>query len=412
MTDRHSYLERLRCPRCRETHDASRPHNLCACGSPLLAEYDLSQLGRALDPRELVSRPYELWRYHELLPVEDAGAEVRLGEPVTPLVPLAVLGADLDLPGLLLKDEGYLPTGTFKARGAAVGVSRVVELGIDRIAMPTNGNAGAAWAAYAARAGLPCLIVMPEDAPDITRRECVVTGADVFLVNGRINDAGQTVAKVVADGAAFDVSTLKEPYRLEGKKTLGLEIFEQLGWRAPDVIVYPAGGGVGLLGIWKAAKELQQLGWLTGSLPRMVAVQATGCAPLVRAFDAGAEVSEPWVGANTIAFGITVPKAIGDRLILEAVRESQGCAVAVDDPAILAAHAQIARREGRFICPEGAATLAAAQVLRASGWLGRTERVLLINTGTGLKYPGTVSADLRTLEPGQAITWPQGRDRA
>jgi len=403
VTERFSYLDHLQCPRCQARYPAQAPRNLCHCGSPLLAGYDLDALRAALTPARLASRPPDLWRYHELLPVASAERVVSLGEPMTPLLMLPKLGASLDLADLWIKDDASLPTGTFKARGAAIGVSRAVELGIDRIAMPTNGNAGAAWAAYAAKAGLRCLVVMPEDAPEITRKECVVTGAEVHLVAGRIDDAGKMVARLVAGGEFFDVSTLKEPYRLEGKKTLGLEIAEQLGWRPPDVIVYPTGGGVGLLGIWKALQELRALGWLDGTLPRMVAVQATGCAPIVRAFEAGETVSQPWERSETIAFGITVPKPLGDFLILETLRQSHGRAVAVDDRAILADQAEMARREGRFICPEGAATVSAVRMLRQSGWLRREDRTLLINTGTGLKYPETVTAALPVLRPGEDI---------
>ncbi len=403
MSARHSFLDHLACPRCAATHAAEARHNLCDCGSPLLARYDLAGLGAALSRDALTSRPPDLWRYHELLPVRREEAIVSLGEPMTPLVALPELGRELGLARLAVKDEAPLPTGTFKARGAAVGVSRARELGIDRIAMPTNGNAGAAWAAYAARARMGCVIVMPADAPLINRAECIVTGAELHLVDGLIGDAGAIVARTVAAGDAFDASTLKEPYRLEGKKTLGLEIFEQLGWRAPDVIIYPTGGGVGLLGIWKAAAELRELGWLTGPLPRMVAVQASGCAPIVRAFDRGLAESEPWPRARTIAFGITVPKAIGDVQILDVLRQSRGCAVAVDDDAILRGQAAIGRREGRFICPEGGATVAAARALRHSGWLKGDEQVLLINTGSGLKYPDTVAAELPVMQPEESI---------
>lgn len=271
--------------------------------------------------------------------------------------------------------------------------------------MPTNGNAGAAWATYAARAGLGSLIVMPEDAPAITRAECAVAGADLYLVRGLIGDAGQMVGELVtaANGRYFDASTLKEPYRLEGKKTMGLELAEQLGWKCPDVIVYPTGGGVGLIGIHKALKELQEMGWISGELPRLVAVQAAGCAPIVRAFEEGRRSADPWPNAHTVAFGITVPKALGDFLILDALYGTRGTAIAVDDADLLVEQRECARSEGVFMCPEGAATLAAARQLRRRGWLREAEQVVVLNTGTGLIYPETVSVTATTLDVGDAL---------
>ncbi|HEY7174038.1 MAG TPA: threonine synthase [Micromonosporaceae bacterium] len=391
-----TYLTHLECPRCGATHDASRPANLCpACGSPLLARYDLRAVAAAVRPVDLASRAADLWRYREMLPVGDPSRMVTLGEGWTPMVPAVRYGTRIGLPGLLAKDEGLIPTGSFKARGAAVGVSRAAELGIRHVAMPTNGNAGAAWATYAARAGMRATIAMPVDAPVITRRECVAAGADVYLVDGLIGDAGKMIAKFVAEsgGSVFDASTLKEPYRLEGKKTMGYEIAEQLGWRLPDVIVYPTGGGVGLIGIHKAIEEMYALGWITGPAPRLVAVQATGCAPIVRAFEAGARRSEPWADARTIAFGITVPAPIGDELILAALAETNGTALAVDDDDILTELRAYAELEGLLLCPEGAACLAAVKRLRADGWLAGTEQVVFLNTGAGLKYPDTVPVD-------------------
>jgi threonine synthase len=328
---------------------------------------------------------------------------ITLGEGMTPLVPLARLGAALDVPGLLMKDEGLVPTGSFKARGAAVGVSRARELGIARVAMPTNGNAGAAWSTYAARAGMQALVVMPVDAPDITRRECTAAGAELYLVDGLIGDAGAIVAGEVAKGEWFDVSTLKEPYRLEGKKTMGLEIYEQLGRRVPDVIVYPTGGGVGLIGIHKALGELRELGWLEGPLPRLVAAQAAGCAPIVRAFERGERTAEPFADAHTVAFGINVANPLGATLMLDAIADTRGCAVAVTDEELLAALAETARLEGAFICPEGGAGVAAIRRLRASGWIGDGEEVVLLNTGAGIKYPETVVADPPVLARGASI---------
>jgi threonine synthase len=390
---RFSYLSHLECPRDGRSFDAAVPQKLCECGSPLLARYDLDALAREVTREEISAGPPSLWRYHPLLPVSAPEAVVTLGEGMTPIVGLPKYGARIGVPRLVAKDEGLLPTGSFKGRGAAVGVSRARELGITRIAMPTNGNAGAAWSTYAARAGMEALIVMPQDAPEITRKECVVTGAQLYLVDGLIGDAGRIVDRAVAQGNWFPVATLKEPYRVEGKKTMGFEIAEQLGWRVPDVIVYPTGGGVGLIGIYKALLELQEIGWIGEKLPRMVAVQASGCAPIVRAFESGADHAEPWQNAQTVAFGINVSSAIGDFLILEAVRSTRGCAVAVSDEAILAELADCARGDGLFFCPEGAATLAAVRQLRQSGWLDGSEEVLVLNTGAGIKYPNTVTAD-------------------
>ena len=385
-----SYLTHLECGRCGDRYDSGVLQGLCACGSPLLARYDLPAVAAALDRAELTSRVPSLWRYHELLPVASPEMIVTLGEGMTPLVPLPRLGAEQGFASLAMKDEGLLPTGTFKARGAAVGVSRARELGVTRIAMPTNGNAGAAWATYAARAGMEALIVMPIDAPEITRAECDITGARLYLVDGLISDAGVLAAGAVASQGYTDASTLKEPYRLEGKKTMGLELFEQLGWRVPDVILYPTGGGVGLIGIFKALLECQAMGWLGDKMPKLVAVQASGCAPIVRAWEDGATESQAWQNASTIAFGVTVPKPLGDFLILDAVRRTGGCAIAVDDDQILAAQSRLAAAEGAFICPEGAACVAAAEQLRKDAWIGEDDEVVLLNTGAGIKYPQTV----------------------
>jgi threonine synthase len=385
----YSALSHLHCPRCGAQHDADQVQGTCSCGSPLLARYDLGLV--QVSPRDIAGRPADLWRYHELLPVRSAGHLVSLGEGMTPLLALPTLGRELGVPRLLMKDEGLIPTGTFKARGAAVGVSRAAELGVSAIAMPTNGNAGAAWSVYAARAGLRSLIVMPVAAPAITRAECAAAGAELYLVDGLIGEAGRLVAAAVERRPGYqDVSTLREPYRIEGKKTMGLEIAEQLGWRLPGVIVYPTGGGVGIIGIYKALRELLELGWVSGDLPRLVAVQSTGCAPIVRAFRAGAATSEPWPDASTVAFGITVPKALGDFLILEALYATAGTAVAVTDEALLADQRLVTRLEGTFICPEGAACVTAVRQLRESGWLSGADEVVVLNTGTGLIYPDTV----------------------
>jgi len=387
-----TFLSHLSCPRCESRYNAHKPQNLCACGSPLLARYDLDAIRKAVDVSVIGGREPNLWRYRELLPVGDDAAVVTLGEGFTPLLPAARYGAHIGVPRLLVKDEGLIPTGSFKARGAAVGVSRARELGIAHIAMPTNGNAGAAWATYAARAGMRASICMPVGAPVITRRECVAAGAELSLVDGLIGDAGRVVADLVAEGggAVFDASTLKEPYRVEGKKTMGLEIVEQLGWRVPDVIVYPTGGGVGLIGIDKALAELRALGWVGDRLPRLVAVQSTGCAPVVRAFHAGATRIEPWAGARTVAFGINVPAPLGDELILAALARTGGTAVAVDDADLLADLHAFGAREGLLLCPEGAACLTATRLLRARGWLSDADEVVVLNTGAGIKYPDTV----------------------
>jgi threonine synthase len=403
----YSALSHLVCSRTGERYDADAVQGVSAAGVPLLARYDLERVAATVTREDIAGRAPNLWRYHEVLPVRDPGNVVTLGEGMTPLLPLPAYGSGIGLPRLLMKDEGLIPTGTFKARGAAVGVSRALELGVKGVAMPTNGNAGAAWAAYAARARMTCLVAMPVDAPSINRTECVAAGAELYLVDGLIGDAGKLInAAVASRGGYQEVSTLKEPYRLEGKKTMGYEIAEQLGWRVPDVILYPAGGGVGLIGIHKALLEMRELGWIGPDLPRLVAVQADGCAPIVRAYESGADVSEPFPDASTVAFGITVPKALGDFLVLDAVRATDGTAISVSDAELLAEQHRLAASEGTFICPEGAACLAAARQLRESGWLGEQDEVVVLNTGTGLKYPSTVSVDVPTLAIDAAIPAP------
>jgi threonine synthase len=398
-----SYLSHVDCARCDRRYDADVVNNLCECGSPLLARYDLAAVD--VRPADLAARQQSLWRYHEVLPVRDESRVVSLGEGTTPLLPLKVLGRELGVPGLLLKDDGLIPTGSFKARGAAVGVSRAAELGVTGFAMPSNGNAAAAWAMYGARAGLRSVAAMPVDAPVVTQAECVVSGAELALVRGHIGDAGRMIADLIArsGGALMDASTLKEPYRIEGKKTMAYEIVEQLGWQCPDVIVYPTGGGVGLIGIHKALAEMRELGWLTGPSPRLVAVQSTGCAPVVRAFQAGRRETEPWPEPRTVAFGLTVPKPLGDFLILEALYDTKGTAVAVDDADTLTEQARCARLEGMFLCPEGAAALAAVRVLRRDGWIEEQDRVVVLNTGAGVKYPETVRVDAPVFDPGDRI---------
>jgi threonine synthase len=385
------YLTHLECPRCSRVTGAGSLRNLCLCGSPLLARYDLNAVRRAVSPSTIAGRDANLWRYRELLPV--AGEPVTMGEGWTPMLPARRYGSGIGVPRLLVKDDGLLPTGSFKARGAAVGVTRARELGVRHVAMPSNGNAGAAWAAYAARAGLRATIAIPADAPTVTRLECAAAGAEVLIVDGLISDAGRLVAGLVAgsDGRIFNTSTLNEPYRVEGKKTMGLEIIEQLGWRVPDVIVYPTGGGVGLIGIHKALTELRDLGWIREPLPRLVAVQSTGCAPVVRAFEVGLRNVEPWPDARTVAFGLTVPAPIGDELILDALYDTGGTAIAVPDEELLADLKAFGSREGLLLCPEGAACLTATRHLRAAGWLTDHDQVVVLNTGTALKYPDALA---------------------
>ncbi len=397
----------LFCPKCGERLSADVPRNLCSCGSPLLVEYDLASLRGRFRREDLAGREASLWRYWEVLPITDRANVVTLGEGWTPIMPLLRLGRDLGLglglPELMLKDEGLNPTGTFKARGAAVGVSKARELGIGAVAMPTAGNAGGAWAAYCARAGMTLHVTMPQDTPEMNKLEAHAYGARVYLVKGLISDAGRIIGRAASEHGWFDASTLKEPYRIEGKKTMGYEIAEQLDWELPDAVLYPAGGGVGLIGMWKAFDEMEALGWIGPARPRLIAVQAEGCAPLVQAFDEGKSESAFWEGAETVASGLRVPKALGDFLVLRAIRETEGYAIAVSDAAILDAVGAVARAEGLFICPEGAATVAALPELLRRGVLKASDRVLVLNTGSGLKYPGTIRADFPVLGKDESI---------
>jgi threonine synthase len=399
----YSYVSHLSCPKCHRTYGTEEEHHLCLCGSPLRVHYHLEELKKVYQPVHLKGRENTLWRYHELLPVQHPEHVVSLGEGMTPLIPMFKIGQQMDIAQLYMKDEGSLPTGTFKARGAAVGVSKAKELGVQELAMPTNGNAGAAWSLYAARAGIRANIVMPVDAPEVTRKECAISGARLYLVNGLISDAGKIVAQGIQDFHWYDASTLKEPYRIEGKKTMGLEIAEQMEWKIPDVIIYPTGGGVGLIGIYKALQELRDLGWIQDRLPRLVAVQAEGCAPIVKAWEEKRRESEYWHNASTVAFGINVPKALGDFLVLEAIYQTEGCAIAVDDTSILEEQKRIAQLEGSFVCPEGAATFVAARRLRENGWIQEGETVVVLNTGTGVKYPDTIQAKPLIVQPGESI---------
>ena len=381
-----THVTHLECGRCGDRLDHRSRAQLCPKdGGPLLVRYDLARV--TTDRDALVTRPETLWRYRELLPLDRPDDVVTLGEPMSPLDRAPRLGEALGVPGLLVKDEGLLPTGSFKARGAAVGVSRARELGVTALALPTAGNAGAAWAAYGARAGMRVVVVMPETTPLVIQRETASYGASVYLVPGSIADAGAVVKKACAGGRLYDASTLKEPYRIEGKKTMGFEVAEQLGWRVPDVIIYPTGGGVGLIGMWKAFAELRAIGWLAeGRSPRFVAAQATGCAPIVKAFEEGTTESVAWPDPVTMAAGIRVPKALGDFLVLRALRESGGTAVAVTEREIADAMRLAGEREGLCVCPEGGAALAAARTLARDGWIRHGEEVVVFNTGSGLLY--------------------------
>lgn len=381
-----SFVIDLECTRCGEAHDLDTAHNLCACGAPLSARYDLASVGRAIDRADLPVRPSNLWRYREVLPVRRPEDAVTLGEGWTPLLSLERLRPQLGSGRLWLKDESLNPTNSFKARGMAVAVARARELGQEHLALPSAGNAGTALAAYAARAGLRATVFVPDDTPRAFVEECLALGARVELVHGLIHDCARRVAAGRAEHGWFDLSTLKEPYRLEGKKTLGYELAEQLGWRLPDVVVYPTGGGTGLVGMWKAFGELESLGWVTSKRPRMVTVQAEGCAPIVRAFHAGAERAETWQDARTFALGLRVPAAVGDFLMLRALRHSGGTAVAVSEAEIAVAGRELALEEGIFASPEGAATWAAARKLRDEGILEGEEEVVLFNTGGWYKY--------------------------
>ena len=387
FVERPTFVTHLECGKTGARVDADVLHNLSPDGWPLLVRYDLAGIKQTMDRRDLDSRPVDFWRYRELLPVRHHDNIVSLGENATPLVTAENLMGDLQAGPILIKDEGRLPTGSFKARGLAMAVSMAKELGVTCMAMPTNGNAGAALAAYCSRAGIESVVFCPDDTPETMIREIALQGARLYRVNGYITDCGKIVGQGAKAGRWFDTSTLKEPYRIEGKKTMGIELAEQLGWTVPDVIFYPTGGGTGLIGMWKAFAELETLGWIGPERPRMVAVQAAGCAPIVRAFDAGQEHADPWEDAATIAAGIRVPAAIGDFLILRAVRESGGFAIAVDDDTILAARHEIVSREGLLVCPEGAATYAAYKAALDDGRVTASERVVLFNCGSGLKYP-------------------------
>ena len=400
--DRPTFVTHLECAMTGEPYDADRLHGLSRVGRPLLVRYDLDGVRAALSPEALATRPADLWRYRELLPVRRPDNIISLGEQMTPIVPLDALARECGAAALLVKDEGRLPTGSFKARGLVMALSMAKELGVTRIAMPTNGNAGAAAAAYASRAGIEAVIFCPADTPEVNVREMAAQGARVYRVDGLIDDCGKLVGQGVKERGWFDLSTLKEPYRIEGKKTMGLELAEQLGWQLPDIIFYPTGGGTGLIGMWKAFDELEALGWIGSERPRMVAVQAEGCAPIVRAYEEGERHARRWEHSHTIAAGIRVPQAVGDFLILDAVRASGGFAIAVSDAAIIEAVDDAGRKDGLLLCPEGGAALAAYRKARAEGLVSGDDRVLLFNCATGLKYP---LADRSVTLDTAAIDW-------
>ena len=382
-----SYVSHLECSRTQTEYPAGELYNLSpGHGAPMFVRYRLDEIRKVISPKDFPRRSQSMWRYLEVLPISSENEAVTLGEGYTPLLKLAKLGSRYDLENLFVKDEGTNPTGSFKDRGLSAAVTMAMTLGVDKLCIPTAGNAGGSLAAYAAHAGLDAFVFMPEDTPSSNQIETQLFGAQVSKVDGLISDAARLMGEGQEKHGWFDVSTLKEPYRIEGKKTMGYELAEQLGWSLPDVILYPTGGGTGLIGMCKAFEEMEQLGWIGSKRPRMVAVQAKGCAPIVKAFEKGSEDSEFWQGANTFAAGIRVPKALGDFLILRDLRESEGKAIAVSDDQILKALKEVASEEGLFICPEGAACWAALKVLREQGWVREKEQVVLFNTASGYKY--------------------------
>jgi len=382
-----SFLTHLECTYCGKVFSSEEPHRLCDdCGKVLYPRYDISSARKSLKKEDLLYRSSNMWRYFEMMPIINESNVVTLGEGFTPIFKTGRLGEKIGADHVLVKDEGINPTASFKARGLSAAVSKAKELGIMRLSMPSAGNAAGAMTSYAARAGMEAYVYMPKDAPEANKKEVLITGGNLTLVDGLISDAGVISRKKASELDLFDISTLQEPYRVEGKKTMGYEIAEQLDWQLPEVIVYPTGGGTGIVGMWKAFQEMEELGWIDSFRPRMFAVQSEGCAPIARAFDGGDEFAEPWQDASTIAAGIRVPSAIGDYLILDALRTSNGGAVTVSDNEILNMMEVVASLEGLFICPEGAATAVALEKLVAEGTVSKGERALLLNTGSGLKY--------------------------
>jgi threonine synthase len=399
-----TFVTHLECSLTGERYPPDTLQTLSKAGRPLLVRYDLDGIRRALRRAALADRPQTLWRYRELLPVRRPENVLSLGEVVTPLIPLPRIAARLAKGGeILVKDEGRLPTGSFKARGLALAVSMAKELGVETMAMPTNGNAGAAMAAYCSRAGIKSYVFCPDDTPAVNVREIAMQGAAVFLVDGLIDDCGRLVSEGEREVGWFNCSTLREPYRIEGKKTMGIELAEQLDWQLPDVILYPTGGGTGIIGMWKAFAELEAIGWIGSKRPRMVVVQAAGCAPMVKAWHDGAEHAPRWQDAHTFAAGIRVPQAVGDFLILRAVRESGGFAIAVTDDAIAEAWREVAAEEGLLLCPETAATYAAYKESLADGRIRPDDRVVLFNCASGLKYPMPEAG--MELKLGETVNW-------
>ena len=378
-----NYVTHLECSRTGKHYPHSRPIGLSDDGAPIIVRYDLDKIAKELKKEDLKNREDTLWKYQELLPLNNPDSIVTLGENFTPLIPTPNLGQGK----IYIKDEGRLPTGSFKARGLCMAISMAKEFKINKVAIPTNGNAGAAMAAYAKRAGMESYVFCPDDTPEINIREIAMQGAKTWSVNGLITDCGKIVRDGVKKMGWFDISTLKEPYRIEGKKTMGLELAEQMNWKLPDVIIYPTGGGTGLIGMVKAFSELEEMGWIDNKRPRMVAVQSEGCAPIVKAYNENKEIAEYWENAETVAAGIRVPAAVGDFLILRGIRETNGFAASVSDQSIISAREEVANKEGVLLCPEGAATYAAYLKEIESGRISPKESVVLFNCATGLKYP-------------------------
>lgn len=402
-----SFMTHLECAYCGKEHDPDKLQNLCtSCQRPLWVRYDLDAIKKEFTKRTLFGRPPTIWRYMELLPVDDPAKIVSLVETITPILPVPKLASTLGVQKLMMKDESRLPTGSFKARGMAMAISKANELGVTKVAAPTAGNAGGAMAAYAARAGMEAYVFMPEDTPLINRRECVFSGAKTYLVNGLITDCGRIVNEGKEVKGWFDLSTLKEPYRIEGKKTIGLELAEQFDWELPDVILYPTGGGTGLIGMWKAFAELEALNWLKGAKkPRMIACQSQGCAPIVRAFEQGERFAKKWENAATIASGIRVPAAVGDFMILDVIRESGGTAIAVSEEDIRKWMSVAAVKEGIPVCPETAACLAGLATLLERGVVRADERILLLNTAASQKTVEAMPEPVARVDMNKPIEW-------
>jgi threonine synthase len=402
-----SFVTHLECAHCRQKYDAAQVHNLCeACQRPLWVRYDLDALKKAFPKEKLADRPWTLWRYLEMLPSSDSSKIVSLDETVTPVLEARRLAAEFGIPQLFVKDESRLPTGSFKARGMAMAISKANEFGITKVAVPTAGNAGGALAAYGARAGMETYVFMPADTPAINKKECYLAGAKTYLVNGLITDCGRIVGEGKKAKGWFDVSTLKEPYRIEGKKTMGLELAEQFEWELPDVILYPTGGGTGLIGMWKGFAELEALGWLRSSAkPKMISCQSEGCAPIATAFAKGERFAAKFENAATIASGIRVPAAVGDFMILDAVRQSGGLALATPEADIPKWMRLAAAKEGIAICPETAVCLGALEVLLKRGFIRPSDRIVIFNTGAAQKYPEAINEELSLIDIARPIDW-------